>query len=214
MLTIVTDQSESSYARQGKKMQHVDTRAFPVLPPPSTPLSRVSQVGSSVRNIRVSHRTSILRSFHFRCGLRIETLETLKTASERNENSVFAPWAVSIGYYDGDGDYIHGCTGSIIAENIILTAAHCTLREDFNIVRVGVTDLRFAGSSDIEISESLVHPDYNPGQSYYDIAVLYLKTCLTFSYNTIQPICLPSEDSSLPNPDIFGRFGTTVTTQG
>ena len=149
--------------------------------------------------------TSMLKSFDFRCGLRSETLNT---ASEGKQNSVFAPWAVSIGYYDKDGDYIHGCTGSIIAENIILTAAHCTLREDFTIVRIGVQDLRFAGSTDIEIRETLAHPDYNSKQSYYDIAVLYLKTCLTFSYNTIQPICLPSE--SLPNP----ASDISVTTQG
>ena len=138
---------------------------------------------------------------------------TLNNAIERGkENYVFAPWAVSIGYYGEDGAFIHGCSGSVISERVILTAAHCTLRKDFTIVRAGVTDLRFVGSTDIEIRDTLVHPDYNPPESYYDIALVYLKTCLTFSYDRIQPICLPTE--SLPNPDNLGKFGTKVTTQG
>ena len=154
-------------------------------------------------------------SFDFRCGLRIETLNT---AVQGKTNSVFAPWAVSIGYYDDDeyGAYQHVCTGSVISERVILTAAHCTLRKEpypeLTIVRAGVTDLRFTGSTDIEIRETIMHPYYNPPESYYDIALVYLKTCLTFSYDGIQPICLPSE--SLPNPDELGKFGTTVTTQG
>ena len=149
-------------------------------------------------------------SFDFRCGLRIPTLNTAVGGT----NSVFAPWAVSIGYYNENknGAFQHGCSGSVIAERVILTAAHCTLRKDFTIVRAGVTDLRFSGFTDLEIRETIAHPDYNREQNYYDIALVFLKTCLNFSYNKIQPICLPSE--SLPNPDILGRFGTTVTTQG
>ena len=155
----------------------------------------------------------MMKSFYFRCGLRVQTLNT---AVERGKaNSVFAPWAVSIGYYK-DGAFQHGCTGSVIAERVILTAAHCTLRKEplpeLTIVRAGVTDLRFSGFTDLEIRETIAHPDYNPEQSYNDIALVFLKTCLTFSYNTIQPICLPSE--SLQNPNNLGRFGTTVTTQG
>ena len=145
-----------------------------------------------------------MKRFDFRCGLRIQTLNA---ALEGQANSMFAPWAVSIGYYK-DGAFQHGCTGSVIAERVILTAAHCTLRKDFTIVRAGVTDLRFAGWTDLEIRETIVHPDYNPPESYYDIALVYLKTCLTFSYNTIQPICLPNESRSTPDNWI------TVTTQG
>ena len=71
----------------------------------------------------------MMKSFYFRCGLRVRTLNT---ALEGNANSVFAPWAVSIGYYneDKDGAFQHGCTGSVIAERVILTAAHCTLRKE------------------------------------------------------------------------------------
>ena len=39
--------------------------------------------------------------------------------------SYSAPWAVSIGYYE-DYEYQHECTGSIITDNIVITAAHCT----------------------------------------------------------------------------------------
>ena len=152
----------------------------------------------------------MMKSFYFRCGLRVQTLNT---AVERGKaNSVFAPWAVSIGYYneDKDGAYQHGCTGSVIAERVILTAAHCTLRKDFTIVRAGVTDLRFSGSTDLEIQDILIYPEYIASQNYHDIALLFLKTCLAFSYNTIQPICLPTRRQS--NPDSI--VGFTVATQG
>jgi len=144
----------------------------------------------------------------FRCGLRIASLNHAVEGKE----AIYAPWAVSIGRKIG-GKYIHLCSGSIISENIVITAAHCTTHTDFDrdlsIVRAGVTDLRFSGSTDLEISHSLEHPDYKENQNYYDVALIYLRSCLTFS-SSIQPICLPSE--SLPTPASYDY--RSVTTQG
>ena len=36
-----------------------------------------------------------------------------------------APWVVSIGFDDVNGKYHHECTGSVISNIAILTAAHC-----------------------------------------------------------------------------------------
>ena len=72
-----------------------------------------------------------------------------------------------------------------------------------------MSDLRFSGSTDLEISRTLEHPDYKLEQNYYDVALIFLKTCLTFS-SFIRPICLPSE--SLPTPASYDY--DSVSTQG
>ena len=55
------------------------------------------------------------------CGNTLGQVQNALTGSGR---SYSAPWAVSIGYYE-DKEYQHECTGSIVTENIIITAAHC-----------------------------------------------------------------------------------------
>ena len=49
-----------------------------------------------------------------------------------------APWVASIWYSesaDGDPEFI--CTGSLIADDIVLTAAHCTFNTGFYWIRLG-----------------------------------------------------------------------------
>ena len=60
-------------------------------------------------------------TFGFRCGLTYRSPNTaLGGQVARN-----APWVVSIGFDDVNGKYHHECTGSVISNIAMLTAAHC-----------------------------------------------------------------------------------------
>ncbi|XP_039189271.1 ovochymase-1 isoform X3 [Crotalus tigris] len=103
------------------------------------------------------------------------------------------PWQVSI-----KRGQSHFCGGSLIGDDVVVTAAHCVIDFDLNVVKnlivtVGEFDL---GSVDEEeqsvpVSEIVIHPDFNRfGYMDSDIALLYLKHQVQYGYE-VQPICLP-----------------------
>lgn len=74
------------------------------------------------------------------------------------------PWIVNIKIFVGGGYQL--CGGSLIAHNLVLTAAHCVYQE--NVQNILVT----AGDHNIQVNEGIeqtsgamavkVHPGYNP----------------------------------------------------
>ena len=105
------------------------------------------------------------------------------------------PWMASIQVDNGQG-FSHICGGSVIEKNLVLTAAHCVTDQLISQIKVvlGTEDLDLAGPYRTErnVSEILIHPLYNTGESYYDAAVLVLNKELDFNEG-ITPICLPHE---------------------
>ncbi|KYB29441.1 hypothetical protein TcasGA2_TC031984 [Tribolium castaneum] len=112
------------------------------------------------------------------------------------------PWVVAI-YHGPQKDFI--CSGTLISEKIILTAALCVTnsggkvrdKSDF-AVAVGKYYQEFTDSrekiSNVQFSdlEAIHVPDYYRGldQNYYgDIAVLVAKKSFTFT-QTVQPVCV------------------------
>ena len=121
--------------------------------------------------------------------------------------SYSAPWAVSIGYYE-DYEYQHECTGSIITDNIVITAAHCTHdNEDDLFIHAGVLNLRNLGSTERRIIQTIEHPNYNPPKVYFDVSIAVLEKFLSFD-ETIGPVCLPTE--TFDNSDFMNRFSITI----
>jgi trypsin len=101
---------------------------------------------------------------------------------------------------------IHYCGGSIINENFILTAAHCSSypASSYNVV-AGQHDLRFIENQEQSRSvERIVrHPNYNGNTIANDVAVWKVSTPFVFNA-FVQPIALAQSDFTAPNVDVAG----------
>ncbi|XP_026548840.1 ovochymase-1 [Notechis scutatus] len=119
------------------------------------------------------------------------------------------PWQVSI-----KQGRSHFCGGSLIGDDVVVTAAHCIIDFDLKVVKnlivtVGEFDLRSGDEEEqnVPVSEIVVHPDFNRfGYMDSDIALLYLKHHVQYGYE-VQPICLPHKE------DVF-EAGTLCVVSG
>jgi len=90
------------------------------------------------------------------------------------------------------------CSGSMIANDIILTAAHCIENAQMNIARLAVYDLDNATQGEtVEVCEQLPHPGYaKSGKQEHDIALLRLcKEPDKVKKGYVVPIRLNSNES-------------------
>uniref|UniRef100_A0A182K530 Peptidase S1 domain-containing protein n=1 Tax=Anopheles christyi TaxID=43041 RepID=A0A182K530_9DIPT len=100
----------------------------------------------------------------------------------------------AIGWTQPDGKITWGCGGSLIWDNIIITAAHCTANDELsNVVRFG--DLNIYSDEDDTYAQQLKivnifrHPKYSFSARYYDIALMELEHNITV-HETVAPACL------------------------
>jgi secreted trypsin-like serine protease len=102
------------------------------------------------------------------------------------------------------------CAGFIISSNTILTAAHCLIGRNLNLVRIlaRVHDLRRFSDAPYIIDQWFIHPEYRFNDSMHlnDIALIKIKQSFA---NDLQPCCLPTTQSS-----IYPRGKTTAVVSG
>ncbi|XP_049881045.1 vitellin-degrading protease-like isoform X3 [Pectinophora gossypiella] len=104
---------------------------------------------------------------------------------------------------------MHSCGGSIVANDLILTAAHCvrgSRPENFQI-RVGSSILNKGGEL-YPVGEIIWHPDFEFSKMNKDIAVMWLSEPLRFS-DEVMAIPMLSEDVEIEEGE-----ETTVTGWG
>jgi secreted trypsin-like serine protease len=118
----------------------------------------------------------------------------------------------------------HICGGALIAQDWIVTAAHCVLDPRFSVararVRVGALDISVDDGRTIEIDRVIVHADYSDRTRLNDIALVRLKTALPVTRDRMGNIAVIPMHGALdlgPRLELWHPFSFTgwgVTSAG
>merc|ERR1712121_35019 len=114
------------------------------------------------------------------------------------------PWQVGLVSSRGRRPF---CGGSLISNQHVLTAAHCTAGGSTASIRVllGEHDTSDSVAKIVTISAITNHPNYNSRTFNNDFSILTLSSPVTFS-NIVAPVCLPADMSEL----YVGRVATVT----
>lgn len=110
------------------------------------------------------------------------------------------PWQISLQYQGTSGNWGHTCGGTLIADNWVLTAAHCISSGRVYRVLVGKHNLQEEeeGSAAISPEKIIVHEKWNSFFILNDIALIKLSEPVQVS-DSVQPACLPAAEALLPH---------------
>ena len=106
-------------------------------------------------------------------------------------------YSYSVSLQDDGG---HFCGGSLIAPDVVLSAAHCAGGEYKAII--GRHDLETDDGDEVDVGIEMMHPDYDDGTTDNDFMLLFLNRSTTEDVELVQV-----------NPDATSE-GTNVTAMG
>jgi secreted trypsin-like serine protease len=107
------------------------------------------------------------------------------------------PWAAAIAFEAQDGSLNQFCGGSLIAENWVVTAAHCDVRPHEKVI-LGRRDLTTDEGKVFSIKRVISHCNYDPVKNNSDIALIELEPEPGFQQ---QPLNLIDPEDTDAQPD-------------
>lgn len=149
----------------------------------------------------------------YSCGMRNADGLGFRITGNKNGESEYGefPWMVAVLREDKVMDStlnVYECGGSLIAPNVILTAAHCVAnkQQDTLLVRAGEWDTQTRNElyphHDRRVREVIIHERFSKGSLFNDIALLILDEPFEFAEN-VQPVCLPPRNHNFDHSRCF-----------
>lgn len=106
------------------------------------------------------------------------------------------------------------CSGAIIAEDAILTAAHCLEDKKLSdiVVRVG-SDYRNGGGVLFRLKSMTIHPSYVAATRDFDLAVLILEKKLVLKPQVTEIVILPTQNEEFTENEVGIVSGFELPTE-
>ncbi|XP_001358596.5 CLIP domain-containing serine protease 14D [Drosophila pseudoobscura] len=142
------------------------------------------------------------------CGISIES----RLLGGEQATAGQYPWLARIAYRNRSSNRISfRCSGSLIASNYVVTAAHCVVNlvGDLEVshVRLGDAPANAEDASNLfAIDQVLVHPNFDQPRYANDIALLRLNS----TASTFTPICLPLNSTETLGNRLIGQTGVAA----
>uniref|UniRef100_A0A2C9H4V7 Phenoloxidase-activating factor 2 n=1 Tax=Anopheles melas TaxID=34690 RepID=A0A2C9H4V7_9DIPT len=147
------------------------------------------------------------------CGMRNENGIGFRIEGQKDGESEYGefPWMLAVLREERVADSnlnVYECGASLIAPNVVLTAAHCVFNKQKEqlLIRAGEWDTQTRNElyqhQDRRVAEVITHEAFNKASLANDVALLILTEPFQLAEN-VQPICLPPKGTSFDRSKCF-----------